>query len=447
MQTYSEMEEALIDRVLRLEDIGWTRLDAFTNGAEDSGLGLLDLQELSRQLRELTASQPMFRRGAQLRNAYIFGRGMSYLNVGAPRFQKVLQDVHNEKTLFSVEAYEVANTALFADGIFSVLRRVSDNKFTVLPVGQITGVVTDPFDSMNIWYVQRSWSANGENFSRWYPTGTRRREKRETTHHVGPGQTIAIDQSHVVYMKHANRQAGWTFGVPDSFPAMLWALAYSGYLTDSSKLVHALSKFAWQLTSPSKQAAEKAKTHTVHAKEGVGAVAIGGGDVASVGVPSAQVNFNNGQPLAAMVAASFGVPVIALLSSPGATGGSYGAAQTLDAPTLKGFEVLQNSWASFYREILVDLGAKDGRVEFSSIDADPVHRQVTSIAQAVELGLIHRDEAREAIVDLLDVPLLHQELPESPESEDTVVSKQGVSPKLGPTTTGGNTDHSLDNEL
>lgn len=444
-----ELEEALVNRVLRLEDVGWKRLDAWSDGANDTGLPLGDLKELSTQLRELTASQPMFRRGAQLRNAYIFGRGMSYLNVDRPRYQEILTNPHNEQTLFSVEAYEVANTALFADGVFSVMRERSTNKFTVLPLNQIGGVITNPFDAMDIWYVQRSWSANGRDMNVWFPTSRRRREKpQEKTISDGNGNTIHIDHSHVVYMKHANRQSGWTFGVPDSFPALLWALSYAGYLQDSAKLVHALSKFAWQITSPSKAAAERAKTHVMNASAGVGAAAIGGGDISSVGVPSAQVNFNSGQPLAAMVAASFGVPVIALLSSPGATGGSYGAAQTLDAPTLKGFEVLQNSWASFFREILVDIGAKEGRVEFSAIENDAPYRQISSLAQAVELGLVHNDEAREMVIDLLDIPVMHDNLPVPPSEPEqntgSVVAKQGAPAKGAAQTKDNPTNHDND---
>ena len=445
-----ELEEALVDRLLKLEDLGWTKLNQWTDGAETGGLPLKDLQELSQQLREITASHPLFKRGVQLRNAYIFGRGMNYVGVDAPRHKRIIDNIHNESMMFSVEAYEVMNAALFNDGVFSVMRNRETNKFTVLPLAQITGLITNPDDNMDIWYIQRSWSANGKERVVWYPTARRRNEKIEKRVSVGLNEYVTIDHTNVVYMKHANRQAGWTLGVPDSFPALLWALAYSGYLADSAKLVTALSKFAWNLTAPNKNAAEKARTRVVNAKDGIGGVAIGSGDVSSVGVPSAQVNFNNGQPLAAMVAASFGVPVIALLSSPGATGGSYGAAQTLDAPTLKGFEVLQNSWGTFFREIFLDIGAKEGRVEFPAMDVDAPHRQVTSIAQAVELGILHKDEARDMIIDILDVRVLHEDLPEVPEDDgggsDTVVSKQGVSTKLGGTSNAGITDHSLDKD-
>ena len=439
------LSESLMDRVLQLEDLGWHRLEGMDT-SQGGGLTIQALQEISEKLRELTASHPLFARGAQLRNAYIFGRGMSFVNTDKPRFQKILNEPHNESMVFSVEGFELANSALFNDGIYILLRNRSTNRFVALPLKQLTGVITNPDDAMDIWYVQRSWSANGKAYEKWYATA--RHKGAKSTVVLADGTTAPVSKDYVAYIKHANRQIGWTLGVPDSLPALVWSLAYSGYLNDNAKLVHALSKFAWKATNTTSKGTHNVATKMLNAGEGtVGAGVSTTGDFNSVGVPSAQVNFNNGQPLAAMVAASFGVPVIALLSSPGATGGSYGAAQTLDAPTLKGFEVLQNSWATFYEEILEDIGATDAYVAFPAIETDAVYRQISAIAQTVELGVIWRDEARDAVIDLLDVPVKHDGLPPLPEEEGTVVSGQGKPARVpgGATSNpGGDTDHELD---
>ena len=129
---------------------------------------------------------------------------------------------------------------------------------------------------------------------------------------------------------------------------------------------------------------------------------------------------------------------------------------TLDTPTIKGFEALQDTWSSFYEALLQGLGAKDGAVAFPSIESDATYRQISSIAQMVELKIIWPDEAREAALDLMDVVKMHDTVPpqDEPESDtdtdgssDTVVSKQGVSTKLGPTSNpGGDSDHSGDAE-
>lgn len=441
------LSESLAERVLRLDDLGWKTIDGFDTD-DTGGLDLNSLQNISEQLRELTATHPLFRRGAQLRNAYIFGRGMAVSKAEEPRFQKTLNAYENRELVWSVGAYEVANMALFCDGIFTLLFSKSQDKYIVVPLKQLTAVITDPDDAMNIWYIQRTWSANGKQYVKWY--ATTRANKRGNHTVVVSGEKVQVQGDYIAFIKHANRQAGWTFGVPDSLPALVWSLAYSGYLQDNAKLVHALSKFAWKATNSSSKGTQNVKTKMVNAKDGVGAAVSTTGDFSSVGVPSAQVNFNNGQPLAALVAASFGVPVIALLSSPGATGGSYGAAQTLDAPTLKGFEVLQNSWKTFYEELLEAMGATKSYIAFPAIETDAVYRQITSISQAVELGLIWKDEARGAVLDLMDVEDKHMSLPpELEEPEGSVVSKQGKPAKgpLGATSNpGGDTNHDLDKD-
>lgn len=415
------LSESLVDRVLQMDNIGWKSLNGLDSD-EDGGLSLTSLKEISVSLRELTGSHPLFRRGAQLRNAYIFGRGMQVANVDKPRHKSILKNRQNVSALWSVEAYEVANMALFNDGVFIVAYDSKEKTFTVIPLRQIEGVFTNPNDAMDIWYIKRAWSANGVDYEKWYPTSRKKNPKNRLTVN---DQVEQVDLNVKVFIKHANRQAGWTFGVPDSLPALIWTLAYSGYLQDSAKLVHALSKFAWKATNSTARGTQNVKTKTVNASDGVGGVVSTTGEFGSVGVPSAQVNFNNGQPLAALVAASFGVPVIALLSSPGATGGSYGAAQTLDAPTLKGFEVLQYSWASFFEEILHYLGAEEAFIAFPAIETDAVYRQISSIAQAVELGIIWPDEARGAVLDLMDIEVMHDDLPPKPQGDFSVVSKQG----------------------
>lgn len=434
------LKESLQSRVLDLEDVGWTKV--FGSPNDDDGITLDQLHTMSVKLRELVDSNPWFIRGAQLRHSYIFGRGMNFVGV-APGAQDVLDDPHNKEVLFSVDAYDVANKAVFTDGQFTVIYNNSTRRFTAVPIKQISQVMTNPDDESDIWYVKRSW---GQNKTRWIPMARHKRGNRIKA----TIDNVAVSKDEVAYVRRSRKQSGWTWGVPDSLGALIWVLAYSGYLQDNAQLVKALSKFAWTLTRDSSTGVANAATQVLMPGIGGTAIGAGGGGLASAGVPSAQVNMNNGQPLIAAVAASFGVPVIALLSSPGATGGSYGAATTLDGPTIKGFEALQDSWKSFYEEILRDISNRNrnASVAFPSIDTDAPYRQITSVAQAVELGIIWRDEARQAVLDILDVPKLHDDMPELPDYPDksgTVVSKQGQSGTLGATTNpGSDTNHDLD---
>ena len=65
--------------------------------------------------------------------------------------------------------------------------------------------------------------------------------------------------------------------MPDSLAGMIHALAYTGYLGDQATLVHALSKFAWNITSTSSRRTEQIKTRmqTVGGDGSVGSASIG----------------------------------------------------------------------------------------------------------------------------------------------------------------------------
>ena len=418
------LSESLVDRVLAMDNLGWASL--VSGNVEDDGLDLDTLKRISKTLRELTASHPLFTRGDHLRGAYIFGRGMTIAGAEKPKMKRILENSQNQRVIFGVEAFEVASRALFTDGLFCVIRNTTTNRFIQVPLSQISAVVTNPEDNTDWWYIVRSWSSNGEEYQKVIPVAGHYNDDPQKSIKDASGRIVPVDQTYRAYVKHTNRQAGWTFGIPDALPALIHALQYTGYLKDQAVLVNALSKFAWNITSGNARRTDQIKTRVQKiGGEDVGTASIGE-RVTGVGVPSAQVNFNNGQPLAALVAASFGVPVIALLSSPGATGGSYGAAQTLDAPTLKGFEVIQQAWGGFFVEIVRDCGAREASVGFASIESDPAYRQITSIATMFELGLIHGDEARLAAMDILDAPVLHESFTTPPLLANvSAVSRQG----------------------
>lgn len=419
----------------KIEDLGWSRIDRLSAFTDDEGPSLRELQGASERLREAVATQPLPQRGNQLRHAYVFGRGMTFTGLkGKPRVSNIVDDPHNKSVLFSVEAYEQANAAKFTDGIFCVVYDASKQRFTQIPLSRISGVQTDPNDPMNIFAVQTTWDGISQS---WIRLSRNRSEKIE----VLSGERVV--RNVLAYVSHTKRQSGWTFGVPDSLAGHIFMLTYNAYLRDNAELVHALSKIAWKITTPNANAAQKA-AGVVEKSSGVGGTFASNGDLSGVGVPSAQVDFNKGQPLAAMVSTSYGVPVIALLSSPGATGGSYGAATTLDAPTLKGFEAVQDSWKLFYEEILRDLGAKEALVSFPTISNDPEYRQVSSLAQSVELGVVWKDEARAKIVDLLNVEAMHQSLPPEPNNDGTVVAGQGSPAKGSAGTPDNPTNHDND---
>jgi len=440
------LEESLARKVLELEDIGWTRLQG--QDEDNGGLTLKSLHELTPNLRDMAATNPWLVRGAQLRHAYVFGRGINFENI-EPRTQAAIDDFYNQAALFSVQAHETNNLAMFTDGnLFAI--RDSANMLTVVPVRQIKGEVTDPDDSSKVRYFLREWvstDANGDPVvkQRWYPVARYKRSQ------VGRGKRgsilktiktgdkrIAVSQDAVIYHHASKRQTGWTYGVPQSLAATVHVVAYSEYLRDNASLVKALQQIAWSITSASKKGSANAAVSM--SKPGVG-------------VPSAQVDFNKGQPLIAAVAAALGVPVIALISSPGATGGSYGAASTLDDPTLKGMRAEQDSWKVLYKEILADMGSPRAIVTFPNISQDATYREAQTLAQGYATGAIHQSEYREAFTELVDVRRSVEGLPKpdafnagsDPNDATDPTPSQGNTGAVSGGANQDDTDHSLDN--
>lgn len=430
------LEESLADKVAALDATGWRDLEEI--GESNDGLSLASIHTLSERLREMASANPLHVRGAQLRFSYVFGEGLEFQNVKAAA-ATVMNNPYNLESLFSVDAYETLNLAAFTDGNVVAIYDTQDKLYTIVPIKEITSVACDPDDDGKIRYVKRSHnSATGEQINEWIPLS--RWKKMNPSLPSKLPDNANVSKRYVAYVRRAHRQSGWTWGIPDSMAAAVYAMAYSSYLQDNSKLVKALSMIAWSLTKTTKEGVNNAAAQVVGGGVGGTAVNTTGNAISSVGVPSAQVNMNNGQPLAAMVATTFGVPVIDLLSSPGATGGSYGAATTLGDPKVKVMRAIQDSWRVFYKEILTDLGSKDAAIGFPNIEKDPAYRESQSIATAYSFGFVHRDEARERTLDILGVQKLHNELPEIPQDAPKPASQGNTGPVPGGTDQ-NNTNH------
>lgn len=456
------LEENLARKILDLEDIGWTKLGG--QSTDGTGLTLDALHNIVPNLRDMAAVNPWHVRGSQLRHSYVFGRGVNFEGI-TPKTQTVVDDFYNQTALFSVEAHETMNLALFTDGNLFVTRD-KENHFGLVPIEQIQAEVTDPYDPSKVRYFLRVWnsvdgSGRGVVKKKWYPlarykrsqVGRGKRGSIRKTIKIS-GETVAVDQEAVIYHRTTKRQAGWTYGVPDSLAASIWTVAYAEYLRDNASLVKALSQIAWSITTASKKG--NANAAVAMAKPGVGGTTImgEGNALSSVGVPSAQVDFGKGQPLIAAVAASFGVPVIALLASPGSTGGSYGAAETLTDPSIKGFNAVQDSWKVFYQEILSDLGSPTVKTSFPNISTDATYREAQTLATGYATGAISQAEYRDAYTDLVDVTKLSESLPKpdsfnagkDPADATDPTPSQGNTGAVPGGVSQGDTDHSADSE-
>lgn len=416
------LEESLNEMADRYRTLSWDLLNGYD---EEGGLSLEKLQELEQVLSDMAATNPLMKRAAQLRHSYVFGKGVAFKGL-KPQAEIVKDDPVNERALFSVQAFEEMNLAKFCAGNFFVLYNKRTKLFTRVPLSEISGLETDPESSERIWHIKRRWKSNGKHLEMWYPLNTTPASAKKKTI-----SKVSVSQESVMFHETSNKQVGWALGVPDALAAMSWAIAYSNYLKNNSTLVKAYAQFAFKVSNQTKKGIDNSAAKI--AQGGVGGTALQalGNELTPVNATGSQVNFNNGQPLAAMVASSLGVSVIALLSSPGAAGGSYGAAATLDGPTLIGMATIQDTWTLFFKNVFKYLKSKDVEIAFPAIESDPVYRQIASLTQAYFSGGLHQEEYRAALLALLDVPEEKAGLPKPDffnNGQDPTEQEQGDGP-------------------
>jgi hypothetical protein len=251
-ESYGDMYRSL----LSIEADGWSLLgtadslpDAFT---------LEQLHSVSARLSEKTDGNPLLKRGLGLRTSYIFGRGVQIQNVSSRRVQSLIDDPYNQSALFSNEAMVINERANFTSGQFFVLGDNSSKRLQRIPFKEITGWVTDPDDSESLRFIRRSWSrveldGSSKAMHVWYPV-----DMYENPMPVRLIQNQAVDFSKTMFPFVVNKRVGTVWGVPDCLSAFPWANAYNEYLKDGSRILKALSMFAWQLKTKTKGGAQAA---------------------------------------------------------------------------------------------------------------------------------------------------------------------------------------------
>ena len=406
-QENEDLQESISELVARANEAFWQPIGF----AEDEGVELTKLQDLSRRLRDQAATGSLHARAVQLTHAYVFGRGMliNYDDL-QPRIQKAIDHPYNQSALFSQRAKEELTKAMYTDGQVFVLRDVNTRVLTRVPLSQITGIYADADSPERIWHIKRSWHNGRDKVDRWYATSDYHRAvpagKRLKSISEG-GVRVAVDQTKVMHFSAVGKQVGWALGLPVGLPAMQWVETYTRFIQNSASLVESYNKIAFKFSQKASQAPATAASIAA-APAQVGGVASMGLSDSLTAMPAigSQVSFQNGRPIAALAASAVGVSVVALLSDPGAAGSSYGAAQTLDLPTVRVMSVWQDSWVEFYREILEGMGADRSTLEisFPSIETDVPYRQITSLSQAFQMGGLHREEYRGSLLSVLDIP-------------------------------------------
>ncbi len=417
---------ASIDRLLRLEDENWEYLYGRSNN--DTGLDLEEIQEISEQIRNAIIKSPIIKRALRLRVSYTWSKGINLPNTKpdtkgkrgpASTEQNAQIAAHNavmnpvnQTSLFSEQAHEELETLAFADGMVFALADNGTKEIRRIPLTDITAFVTNPDFPDEVWAFQREWSSVGIDGKavgkkEWYYLDTYTGVKAKKI------QDTPVNSAKTLLWLPFNRIGGWPLGVPDAVNVIAWAKLYSEFLKHGSVMSKALATFAFKATLPSKKSGETA-TMKIGAGTEPGSTAVMGGASDLTAMPTAGkgYDFSSGRALAAMVATGVEVSLIHLLSDPGAAGSSYGSASNLDMPTARAIVSRQALWAAFYKRVLAFLGVVDADVTFPNLDQPDIFREVQSLLAAFDSGLLHLDEVRPQLLELVQIVSKHDSEPD-----------------------------------
>lgn len=447
------LEESLVDAQLALDDRGWARIggvlgeDEFTRDY---------LNRAAQIVRAAVVTNPMMKRGMNLRIAYVWGTGCTISARQDDKGQDVntviqtfLDDPSNQASFSSSQAHEELERALGTDGnIFLALftnSRTGRVQVRSAPNSEIVDVTTNPEDRDDPWFYQRVYTTTTVDSA---AAGLFTRTQTRTVYHPALGhhprnRPRTLNGHEIMWdapMIHVsvNRLDGWKWGIGDAYASVSWARGHAEFLQDWAKLVKALSQFAFRATAKNARGAAQTRQRLTAAPagDGVGATVVTaeGQSFEAIGKSGATIDSESSKPLAAMVAAGLEVPVTMLLSDPGQTG-ARAVAETLDQPTVLMATGRRRLWTSVIVRVCeyviaqavkapagplrgtvtrdpdtgretVDLAGDENpgiEVSWPTIDKTPTKDQVETIVAAWDTGLLPPELLAQQLMQALDV--------------------------------------------
>lgn len=415
------LQEAYSDAVramFAMEDIGWQALGVVKN--DGIGYDLPQAKSVAEKLGEWCDTNPLLSRGREIRNSYLFSEPYEIGTEGAEskiskQIENVISSSANQAAVFGLSALESIEAQRYEAGNAFILYDRSSKEFQQIPFAQISDIIYDPDRTSKIRYVKREWSADIVNsfgqvetrpFAYWYPCSQFEPTSRNPL--VPRIGDVEVDMNKRMVVSRANLKPGYVLGRPDAFAAAPWALAYSAYLRDGTKVLAALAEWVWKITPKKRPAAERAAA-VVKSDRGAGGSVFTDMDIQSLPKADA-VDLNTGRPLAAQVAAALGISIVVLLSDPGQSG-AYGTAQTLADPNRRTMQARRELNTEFLIECLKLVGIKDPAITWSKMAPGTDLEETQLLAAAWGTGLFTPEEIRARIADVAKINLLSETPP------------------------------------
>lgn len=411
-EAYSDSARAL----LAAEDVGWQKLGVSSSFRQ---IDLTQAKQLAERIGNYCDSNPLLTRGREIRNSYLFNAPYEIGTEGAeskitPQQRNNIDRAKNQRAVFSMEALERLEGERYAAGqVFVLFDRVNKD-FQHISFQEIADIIYNPDDSNEIWYVAREWDAlvvredgSTQQVTRheYYPAS----DYIPATRFARRIKDKPVDVSKRMIVDRVNVRAGGNLGVPDAFAATPWALAYSAYLSDGSKVLAALAEWVW-LVKPKKRPAAETAAASVRSERGVAGTLFTDADVQSLPNRNA-IDLETGRPLAAQVASALGISLVVLLADP-SQGGGYNVAASLSDPNRRTMEARRERNTDFLVHCLKLLGIKDPAITWQKMSPGTDGEETDIVMKAWGSGQFHVDEIRPRLAELGHIQLLHEDAPD-----------------------------------
>ncbi len=425
---FERVSERLAGLDLALDNRGWTEL--LGSELPDGGPTIDQIKYAAEQLRELTAINAHLKRGNLLRANYVLEGGIHYDGVGGTQgrgnknIQPLIDDPQNQREYFGVVARKKRMKARYTDGHVIWIGNDATKTLKMIAFDKITGTLTNPEDSTEIWALRIIRQVNKNNAdpqleARWIfldefvdkRAGSKTtRNPNSTSIPWNPSgnntQTVRepIDYDNRIFLEVANPTVGWKWGTPDALAAMGWVRQYREFLISGKKMSDAMAML-WGQYKNTAAGAQNASVQVGSTKQGAGGTAFGGGEYNIFNTAGKSYDFDAGRPLLAAAATALEISVVALASDPGAAGSSYGSAQTLDLPGRIAISSIRDEIAEFDVRVLKWMGAAKPVAWFDSLlDGEAIYRLLQAEAFYWTFGLRTGEEQKSAMDAIKGVP-------------------------------------------
>lgn len=457
---------------LEYEDSGWKRILGGSGFGQDSvGLELRDLHTISQKLREEIAGSALPKRANEARYAYTFGKAFMIEGLddrkprtrGKPTALQSFSDKESARRhVFSDEAKFRMHAATSTDGIYLLVGNDLTREVNSIPISQVANVMTNPDFNDEVWAYLRKWDRTRfnpstgvqetETVTRWIYTdafkGTRASKIGEDP----------VDQNSTIIDAVVNRQAGWTFGVPDLMAGQIWNQKYLTMIAYGEQVTETLAYFAAKVKVNSQPGSNNVGLKIGGAGREKGQVVTygAGNEIDVFSTAGKAYDFGSLRVFAGFYAASVGIPLTDLTADPSAAGASYGSAQALQPGARRLIEARRSYWADWYKRVLKWATGKDYNVAPESIEEIDAYRLAQSNILAWNSGLFHPEEVRPALAAATGVRLLHPTAPEGvmlPNNEEFEMPEepeapvQAASPDQGQSNNTGGQDDAQKKDL